>query len=79
MICKIAYTAYMALFAIPNNSLNDISHISKIHSSELIIFCFLIFLRKKKFATSAKNQLHDKYYYLGSLRVPKQKFVYLFR
>ena len=48
MYCKIAYIAYVVPLAVHYWAFENIFDISKIHSSELIIFCFLIFSRKKK-------------------------------
>ena len=58
MYCKIAYIDYVIPLAIPYNVFENIFHISKIHSSELIIFCFSIFSRKKN-----NLQRQQKIYY----------------
>ena len=48
MYCKIAYIAYVVPLAVHYWALENIFDILKIHSSELIIFCFFNFFTKKK-------------------------------
>ena len=55
MNCKMAYIAYTVPLAMLYDKSDDIFLISKIHSRQLINFCFWHFSpKKKKFATSAK-------------------------
>ena len=58
-----------------NDTFDDIFSISKIHSSDLIIFCFLSFLRKKIFAMSAKKYLYYNQRLLGLLRTTKHGLI----
>ena len=79
MNCKIAYMAYVVPIGKPHNRFDDIFQISKIHSSELIIFCFSLFLREKKIAKSAKKFLKDNYWLPGFIKTAKHWSDYLAR